>query len=153
MQLFLDLDGVFVDFDRHYEKHIGPVPDRDDPNQDVSWAEVSKIPFFEEAPPMHDAHELFDYVKRHNPIFLTGVPKIGTEKAAASKRDWVARHLGHGFEVRPCRSRDKSLHCSPGDVIVDDWKKYQPLWLKKGGIWVLHKSAAKSIAELKELGL
>ena len=52
-----------------------------------------------------------------------------------------------------CRSKDKIKFAKPGDVIVDDWTKWQHVWEKGGGIWVLHTSAANSIAKLKELGV
>ena len=152
MQLFLDLDGVLVDFDRHYIEKFGPLPDRNDPNRDVDWSALANTDFFATAPPMRDVYELYSYVSHYDPVVLTGVPSMGTEKAAADKRAWVERYFPN-THVITCRSKDKCLHMQPGDVIVDDWHKYRPLWEQKGGVWVLHTSARNSIAELKAIGL
>ena len=34
----------------------------------------------------------------------------------------------------------------PGDILIDDWPKYKHLWEEAGGIFILHTSAAQSIA-------
>lgn len=153
MQLFLDLDGVLVNFDGHYEATVGPLPDRNDPSRDIDWSAVNGIEFFNTAPPMPDAFELFDYVKGYNPIILTGAPSTGFEKAAQNKKEWVLRHLGPHVTVLCVKSKEKSHLCKPGDILVDDWEKYKDLWLAKGGRWVTHTSAAKTIGELKGMGL
>jgi hypothetical protein len=36
---------------------------------------------------------------------------------------------------------------------VDDWQKWQHLWVSGGGVWVLHTSAENSIRKLKNLGV
>jgi len=56
-------------------------------------------------------------------------------------------------EVRCCLAREKCLHASPGDILVDDWDKHRKLWLKAGGIWIAHTSAADTGRQLTELGL
>ena len=152
-KVYLDLDGVLVDFDTHYRNLIGPIPERNDPNRDVDHALMSKLDFFETAPVMDDAYELFDFVQHLNPIILTGVPKVDTEKASKAKREWVARYFGPGIPVITCRSRDKCIQSQPGSVLVDDWTKYKGLWTAKGGSWVTHTTASNSIEELKKLGV
>jgi hypothetical protein len=42
---------------------------------------------------------------------------------------------------------------NPGDVLVDDYLRYRELWVKAGGIFIQHLSAAESIRQLAELGL
>ena len=39
-----------------------------------------------------------------------------------------------------------------GDVLVDDFTKYQEIWERAGGIFVHHISAGQSIQRLRELG-
>jgi len=152
MKLFLDLDGVLVDFDRHHKEKFGWLPDRNDPKVDVDWKHVSETDFFETAPPMPDYMDLLNFARPYNPIILTGVPELGSEKAAKDKVDWVRRHVPFHVPVITTRSKLKANHCEIGDVIVDDWAKHRPRWLLKGGIWVLHKNAAQSIEELKKIG-
>lgn len=151
MTLFVDMDGVLANFDLHHEAVFGYRPD--DIVRDVDWEAVrARGDFFLELPVMPDALELWEYVKRHNPVVLTGVPKRVPE-APANKRGWIKQYICDRVEVRCCLSSEKSLHCQPGDIIIDDRAKYQHRWEKKGGIWILHRSAAQSIAELMEMGL
>ena len=153
MQLFLDLDGVLVDFDGHYAAVVGPLPDRNDPSRDVDWKKIGGMDFFESAPPMPDADELFDFARPYNPIILTGVPSTGYQKAALAKVKWVKKHFGPYVPVLTTKSEHKSFHAKPGDILVDDWEKYKHKWIEKGGLWVTHRNAFDSIAELKGLGL
>lgn len=158
-RLFVDLDGVMADFDAHYAATIAPLPDRwrtdydHDAKDEVEWEKIDKQKFYSTIPLMRDAMVLWDYVYRHNPTILTGVPKIGFEQAAANKREWVAKNLGPDVPVITCRSRDKCLHAEAGDVLVDDWEKYKPMWVAKGGVWVTHVTAARTVSLLSGLGL
>jgi hypothetical protein len=83
---------------------------------------------------------------------LTGVP-VSVAEAPEHKREWIRRHLGAHVEVRCCRSREKSLHAAPGDILIDDWEKYRHLWVAKGGVWITHRNAATTIAALQALGM
>jgi len=148
MQIFVDMDGVLADFDRHYEAYFGqPPPD------DVDWGLIRKIPnFYANLPPMPDMAELWRFLEPYKPIVLTGVPNNNNVPGAADeKRAWGRRHLGAHVEVRCCRSKDKCLHAAPGDVLIDDWDRYRHLWLAKGGRWITHWSAAETIAELRTI--
>lgn len=41
---------------------------------------------------------------------------------------------------------------NPGDVLVDDRTKYRALWEEAGGVFVHHRTARATLAELKALG-
>jgi hypothetical protein len=145
-QLFVDMDGVLADFNAHYESVFGVRPCKVADN--VDWAAVRARPdFFLGIPPMPDMGDLWRVIKWHSPIVLTGVP-ASVEEAAANKRAWVSEHLGSHVEVRCCRSSQKSLHAQPGDILIDDWEKYRKRWIRKGGIWITHRSASETIVEL-----
>lgn len=154
MKIFVDMDGVLADFDSHYAATIGPLPNRSDPNRDVDWSKINDGEFFASIPPMPDAHELWDYVGHlyGGAIILTGCPKRGRARAEQNKRDWVRRHIGGGIEVRTVLSREKSQHCSHGDILIDDWEKYRSLWERAGGVWITHRSASETINHLADLG-
>ena len=47
-------------------------------------------------------------------------------------------------------ARDKRNHAREHDVLVDDQDKHRHLWEEVGGIFIHHKSARQSIAELGE---
>ena len=83
----------------------------------------------------------------HGALFLACVGR------AENKRAWVVRHLGDHVDVRCCRSKEKCLHASPGDVLIDDWEKYKSLWVGAGGVWITHRSAAETAEEFARLRL
>lgn len=149
MQLFVDMDGVLADFDRHHETVFGERASKEADN--VDWSRVNEYPGFHlNIPPMADMLELWHFISPYKPIVLTGVP-VSVDKAVNNKRKWVAKHLGKHVEVRCCLSKEKCLHAQHGDVLVDDWTKYQHLWVQAGGIWVTHTSAKSTIEKLKPL--
>jgi len=149
-QLFVDLDGVLADFDAHYEAVTGVRASVIADN--VDWELVRSCPdYYLNIPPMADAHILWARVAPHNPTILTGIP-WGVPDAEANKRAWVAKHLGEHVPVICCKSADKCLNAQPGDILVDDWTKYQHKWLEVGGIWITHTSAASTLEQLEPLG-
>lgn len=154
-QLFIDLDGVLADMDGFYETHFGVRLNRAMPYGEPPdlWENVRSIDrWFEQLPLMPDALELWEGAcKLHPaPAILTGIPK-SMPQAAAHKAAWVARHLGAHVPVFTCHSKDKRLFGKPGDILVDDWDRYLPLWERMGGIFVLHTSARDSLAKLATL--
>src|SRR5690606_30553777 len=106
--------------------------------------------FFETMPKTPDADELWAYCRPFDPQILTGLPR--GDWAAKQKRRWVAHHLGADVPVITCLAREKCVYAQPGDVLVDDRPRWAHLWEERGGIFVLHTSAAASIEALRELG-
>ncbi len=158
MQLFLDMDGVLADFDRGYFEAFGTWPDKEghgqargEPTASVDWDLVrGRAHFYRDLPPMADFRELVVgvYALGFVPIVLTGVP-AGVPEATANKREWVERWMP-GVQMVGCRSRDKSLHMKQrGDILVDDWERYQANWVRRGGVWVTHRSAAETLERLR----
>lgn len=151
MQLYVDMDGVLADFDRHHEAVFGFRSCKHADN--VDWAAIRAVKdFYLQIPPMPDLDRLWARIERYRPIVLTGIP-WSVEEAPENKRAWVRKTLGPDVEVRTCRSREKCLHAKPGDVLIDDWEKYRQLWLDAGGRWITHTSAAETDRALTEMGL
>lgn len=151
--IFIDLDGVLADFDRFYFEHFGVRLNRqmteDPPNFRKNILGYGR--FYYDLPLMPDAMALWDGVKRLHPApaILTGVREDAAESSCADdKRAWVAKHLGPDVPVFTSRSKDKRVHGKPGDILVDDWFKYQPLWEDMGGIFILHTSTADSLPKI-----
>jgi hypothetical protein len=153
MQVFVDLDGVLADFDTGYERAFGIRPSKAADN--VDWSLVRKRDgFYAGLPPMPDFDELWGFLKqlRPRPIILTGVP-ASVPEAPDNKRAWVVKHIGSHIDVRCCPSKEKCLYALPGDILVDDWTKYQDLWIAKGGRWITHRSARETVDALLEMGV
>lgn len=147
MKLFVDMDGVLADFDRHHEEIFGTRPNKK--ADDVDWKRVKEHEnFYAGIPPMEDMRILWAYVKRFSPTVLTGIPSSLREEAEANKKAWIAAHLGKDVPVICCPSREKSRWGSAGDILIDDWEKHKELWIRMGGVWITHTSAVNSIYEL-----
>jgi hypothetical protein len=152
--LYLDCDGVLADFDKGFVDLFGMDPREyeDVHGHDEFWRQLKDAEeFFFNLPPMEDADVLWDAVKHLNPIILTGCPEGGW--AEVQKHRWIRKHFGRRVSMITCASRDKSLFCEPGDIIVDDWPRHMPKWEARGGLWVYHTSAEKTIAQLVKLGV
>jgi hypothetical protein len=108
--LFVDMDGVLADFDRHNEAVFGWRPDKTEDN--VDWHVVRAVKgFFADIPPVADLPHLWARIERYRPIVLTGVPPL-VQEAADNKRAWVTKNLGAHVEVRCCQSREKWQHAT-----------------------------------------
>jgi hypothetical protein len=150
--IFLDCDGVLADFDAGAREVLGMHPKAFQARFGLRrfWSKLASAPdFFGSLPLMPDAMELYGAVRHLEPVILTGLPQGGW--AEAQKRRWAGRHFP-GVEVITTRAALKREHCSPGDALVDDTDKFRHLWEGEGGIFIHHKAAASSIAELRRLG-
>ncbi|HYD32915.1 MAG TPA: hypothetical protein VEB64_18925 [Azospirillaceae bacterium] len=149
MELFLDLDGVLADFDRGVEAVTGRRPERLALKE--MWRALARQPdFFGTLEFMEDALVLWEFCRPHRPTILTGLP-LGSW-APEQKRRWVARMLGADVPVITCMTREKARFSRPGRVLVDDRDNTRNAWEAAGGVFVLHTSAAQSVAVLKDLG-
>lgn len=154
--LFVDLDGVLVDFDagvRALFNGLGP----DDIEARFMWPRLAKAKgFYDRLPWMSDGKTLWDFVRPYSPTILTGLPRGNW--AEPEKRAWCSRELGPDVPVLTCLSRDKARlaadWCADGavPVLVDDRISLQESWEGIGGIFIFHQNALSSIEALERLG-
>jgi hypothetical protein len=152
--LFLDCDGVLADFDKSAEQIFqqNSREAEDALGTEAFWHRLRNHEnFYGTLPLLPDAMRLYEAVAHLNPIILTGCPQGGWSEP--QKVEWAAQHFP-GVPIITCRSKDKWLHLKhTGDILVDDFTKYQHLWEKAGGIFVHHTTAEQSIHGLAALGL
>jgi hypothetical protein len=151
-QIYLDCDGVLADFDKGAEAIFGMPPATFETRHGAGefWRRLTAADgFFEHLDLLPDAQRLFEAVKPKAPIILTGMPR--GRWAEPQKRRWARRHFP-GVPVIATMAALKREHCHPGDVLVDDRDKHRHLWENEGGIFIHHKSARSSIAELRAKG-
>lgn len=112
--------------------------------------------FYNSLEKMPDADQLFYGVE--NPIICTGKP-MGNW-AESQKREWVAREYGADVPVIVCYAREKGEFAAKkvsndgrlhGAILIDDRESNRGAWEALGGCFILHTSASKSLAELKDL--
>lgn len=154
-------DGVLVDFDHVAEEITGMKRDQwnSKENKRKFWHSFEQEAkkgneIWGRMPPLPDAMELWNYVKKYNPEILSATGHIKT--ADPEKRKWVAQHLQmtDQSKVHLVRdSKDKAQFATPTSILIDDRNKSIDPWVAAGGIGILHTSAASTIQKLKELGL
>jgi hypothetical protein len=143
--IYVDLDGVLVDFDRFKREYLSARAQVDDA---AMWAELQEIPnVFRMMKATPYAAQLWIAVRSTglpNKI-LTAIPRRSTmPNAENNKRDWVLDHkdrifLGSAPEVLiGPHSKDKWRHCRPGDILIDDREDNCAAWETAGGFTVHH---------------
>eukprot|EP00762_Andalucia_godoyi_P000622 ANDGO_05273.mRNA.1 hypothetical protein len=166
-RVYCDLDGVLCDFEAGVRRACrGRGPSELALSQ--MWSTVSRIPspgFYATLPWMPDGKTLWSFLAPYSPTILSGLPHGSW--AAPQKHIWCARELGPDVPVVLCMSRNKHRVCHPPvsssplfsfaegemrDVLIDDREELANDWIAKGGVFILHTTAAESIAQLKNLG-
>jgi len=158
-QLFIDLDGVLVDFDAGVKRTIGREPAELHPR--TMWPILAKTPgFYDSLGWMKDGRDLWNTLSPFDPVILTGLP-LG-RWAEPQKRSWCARELGGHIPVVTGMSRDKARlavewledndRTDKTPVLVDDRLRLREDWEAAGGVFILHLTAGDTLRELKDLG-
>src|SRR5690606_29471073 len=112
------------------------------------WQKLAQAhDFYFSLPLIDDAMELFEAVRHLDPVILTGLPRGNW--AADQKVRWAAEHFP-GTRIITTMARDKRDHAKEDDVLVDDQNKHRHRWEEIGGVFIHHKSARRSIEQLRE---
>lgn len=154
LQVFLDLDGVFADFDARVRRLTGKHPNQ--LHRSRLWKIVnSDKRFFAELELIEGCMALWEATKDLQPVFLTGAPssKVFQEQ----KREWVARIFGPEFTVHVVPKKLKQDYSGPHKVLIDDTPENIEQWTAKGGYGILHTgdhaSTVKALQQLLALYL
>lgn len=149
--LFLDCDGVLANFDLPAESLLG-MPSREYERlhgANTVWPVLrEKDPhFFENLPLMHDAMELIKATNKYYPTILTGCSQ---DWGIPQKYRWRNNYLP-SIPMQVCKSSEKYKFAKVGDILIDDYERYEHLWVGAGGIFIRHTSAILSILALEEI--
>ena len=155
--VFVDMDGVLVDF----EKGIQNITGRGLSNiQDAElWAAIEahgKARFFGELPWISGGKELWRFVIENflRVKILSSLGKVHTNKQAAQgKLQWLRHNIPnlHSDDIILVSNKhDKKRYCKLGYIIIDDTPVIIEEWDSKGGIGILHRTAAETISKLKK---
>jgi hypothetical protein len=171
--LFVDLDGVLVDFDKGYNDLTGvSTHHADKQGRDEFWdlyknnLKLKNIPekkYWHKLPWTKDGKTLWGYVKKYNPYILTAPainPKLPKEQrykpefnqSIQGKIEWVKR-LDNMKDIYFKAAAHKHEKAGPNKILIDDRKDTIDRWNEAGGIGIYHTSSADTIKQLKILGL
>ena len=151
------------------------------PNQGMMWGAISKADqFYAKLPWTVDGKVLWNELKKNqttNLDILTGVPRHN--KSRAEKFAWCKRELGietnhvdmagkkasHELvtgrrkdkegvvNVITCWSKNKHCESKANHILIDDRLALREKWEQRGGIFIHHTSAERSIELLRERGV
>ena len=155
--IFIDMDGVLVDFIKGVSEMIGKPLTADDKGHteyDERKQELTDKRLFRNLPPMVDYHELIGYVK-HTGLpweILTAAGKINRQTVVYDKNEWIKQYVDP-FVVTTCTysGTQKGAFAEKGSVLIDDRQVNIDAWEANGGIGILHTSAENTINQLKAL--
>ena len=159
-KIFVDLDGVLADFEKHARDvlHVDPhATDKASINElfkKLDKYQLAGGKYFERMPPMPDAMQLWNYIKKYNPVICSAIGRIA--HAESEKRAWIAHHLGRDVASAALfvpAAKEKQRYAGPNHILIDDKAKAVNPWRQAGGIGIIHTNAASTIEKLKELGL
>lgn len=172
--LFLDMDGVLVDFDKGlkakflctYNQTNHPIEELSPELREVKnnlWDWVSKNPdFWTDLSPMPDAQHLWQQTEGagYAPFILTAAPSRFIEgdkdfkEVAHRKWRWVQENLGFNDASRfiCTTSKKKPLFMNSmlrhRNILVDDRSENIRDWNANGGTGILHINAVSSLHEM-----
>lgn len=155
-QIYCDMDGVIADFEARFDHFFGMSPSEYEAKNGrrAFWNQIDNnigVKFWVGIPWMPDGHQLWDYIKKYNPILLSS-PST-SESSRIGKRLWVKKYLP-GTKLILAYPDQKANYSGEGKILIDD--RLEPniqMWRNKGGIGIHHTSASDTISQLKELGL
>jgi 5'(3')-deoxyribonucleotidase len=156
--LYLDMDGVVADFDEYAARTLGIPPSQGIYPDEVWYKLASNARLYRDLVKTSYADELVFQCSRlakqhgYDLKFLTAVPK-GNDVPWAfyDKVVWVQTHFPGTPVMFGPFSKDKHVHCRPGDILIDDRKSNIEEWRAAGGLAILHIDFADTMTQLNHL--
>lgn len=154
-KIFCDMDGVLTDFDKRFEYFGGLTPDEYQARFSKSqfWKLIDDkvgFEFWAKMPWMPDGKQLWSYIEKYKPMLLSAPSQKPSSRYG--KRVWVNDNLP-GVKLILAKRENKQDYSKPNRILIDDRADNIEEWKSKGGIGILHTSAADTIEKLKQIGL
>lgn len=162
-KLFCDLDGVMADFSKGIQDQLGLPHNENRYEKDAAyrkemWNRIEEYKkkggeLWYNLEMLPDAMTLWNFIKNKNPTFLTATGTSFKDNTKDQKARWIKKHFGNVPYIMVPAAKEKSKHAKENYILIDDKNKALEPWKKKGGIGILHTSAANTIDELKKIGI
>ena len=153
-KIYLDMDGVLVDFDQQFKDLTGMAP-RDFEAKHGSkgfWEaiETAGVGFWRGMKWMPGGEELYNRVAKYDHALLSSPSRSETSKIG--KRLW-RRDKTPNTKLILSRSHLKKNYASPLSILIDDRESNIKQWEDAGGIGILYISPNQVNKALEKLGL
>lgn len=158
-QIFLDMDGIFVDFDegvrRHYDVEWHPtewkIPYKEfGTTFDQFWEDIDDADFWSELPWTEDGKRIVSLVEPLKPTILSASFLDG---ATAGKMAWLTKNYPDTMKDGQRRvliangKEAKQAIAGPGKILIDDNNDNIDEWANAGGIGILYPRPWNRLAD------
>ena len=121
VQLYCDMDGVLVDFNKGYKELTGEDLTGEHRNDTDFWDPINKAgyDFWFNLEWMPDGKQLWNYIKKHEPKILSAPSR--EEVSRVAKHDWIYRELPDTHLILRSAKHKKDF-ATPTSILIDDFK-------------------------------
>ena len=135
-EVYVDMDGVLVDFFTEWAKLMNVKTYRDIPKRQIPKAlkKIVDTPnFWENLPPLAGYKELLNAIKQmHGSYRILSSPLANDPNVDQGKREWVNKHLGFFKPEKVIIDHNKSQYAKQSDgtpnILIDDYGKNVNAW-------------------------
>ena len=152
--IYLDMDGVIVDFDKQFKDAFGMSPREYEQGFGIEmfWKKIEErgVGFWRGMEWMPGGQELYKRVSQHDHYLLSSPSRSETSKIG--KHMWKKDNTPN-TKLILSRSYNKKNYADRSNILIDDRESNIQQWRDAGGIGILYKSAEQVNKELDKLGL
>ena len=153
-KIFLDMDGVLVNFDEQFKELTGEYPKQYEQThtQDEFWEVIDSagVGFWRGMKWMPGGEALYNRAAKHDHVLLSSPSR--SEVSKIGKRLW-RRDKTPNTKLILSRSHLKKNYAAPNHILIDDRESNIKQWRDAGGIGILYKSSEQVNKELDKLSL
>jgi hypothetical protein len=153
-KIFLDMDGVLVNFDEQFKELTGQYPKDYESTHtpDEFWGEIdgAGVGFWRGMKWMPGGEALYNRASQFDHVLLSSPSR--SEVSKIGKRLW-RRDKTPNTKLILARSYNKKNYAAPNHILIDDREDNIQQWVSAGGIGILYQSPEQVNAELDKLGL
>ena len=153
-KIYLDMDGVLVDFDQQFKDLTGMMPREFEAKHGSTgfWEAIDKagVGFWRGMSWMPGGEALYNRASQFDHELLSSPSR--SELSKIGKRLW-RRDKTPNTKLTLSRSYLKKNYAAPNHILIDDREDNIQQWRDAGGIGILYTSANQVNAELDKLGL
>jgi hypothetical protein len=153
-KIFLDMDGVLVDFDEQFKELTGQYPKDYEATHTIEefWDEIDNagVGFWRGMKWMPGGEALYNRTSQFDHVLLSSPSR--SEVSKIGKHLW-RRDKTPNTKLILSRSYLKKNYAAPNHILIDDRESNIKQWRDAGGIGILYKSAEQVNKELDKLSL